>query len=1505
VTTFKRIVLLATITGIFVLDSYTPMGAPTWLLYLFPLLYISLRAKRRELILYTSLISALVVVDFFLVPPGGPPSYSVIDRAIWIATLWALSLLNLRRNEMEENLRTVNKQSRESEENLRIVFDSSYDALLVHDLDGKIIDVNQKTLEMYGIDYEQALTLSISDLSSPDNPMDSLPETWKKVAAGESVHFEWKARRPKDDSVFDEEVSLTRIRLKDKDAILAAERDITERKKTEEALELTRFSVDHASVCAYLVGRDARFLYVNEQTCRTLGYTREELLSMAVYDLDPDFPLSVWDDHWAQLKKEGGLHFETTQRKKDGTLVPFDMALNFMSFGGREYNVAFALDISERKKAEAALRTSEANYRAIFDAANDGIFVHDIGKGDVISINRKTEEMYGRSLDEFREFGAEALFSGVPGYTAQDAKQWIRRAAEGTPQLFEWLAKRKNGELFWTEINLRKAVIGGETRLLAIVRDISERKKAEEEIARISRRNELVLKSAGEGILGLDAEGNVTFINQAATLMLGYGEEELIGRQSHAIWHHSKPDGTPYPADECPILTAYRDGTVHSGEEVFWRKDGASFPIDYTSMPFQEEGLSGAVVTFRDITGRKKVENELKQAYAGLELKVRERTRELAEANNELRLKIAERQQAEELIRKSKELSDGLNRLGTLIHSTLDLDQIMQRVVEEAARTMEVDATMIGEFQGDAFHVRYTCNMPEAFTGRKLTANELRAIHHAALAEDALAFNDAFNDERLNIDFVRKVGIRSLIVAPLYIKQRVAGALSFYGLSRQIFFEEEHIDFARKLAASVSLAWENAQLYQSLAESEKLSRSRFAQLETIYDTAPIGLCFIDRDYRYLSINQRLAEINGIPVEETLGRTVHELLPQIAEQIESFCNYALETGKPVENSEITAKSKTNRDMTVSFSYYPVRDQNDEILGFNIVVQDITERKLMEAALQASERRLKAIVNSIPDMVWLKDSESRFILVNDAFGTAAGKTPADLIGKTDFDAWPEDLAEKYRADDREVIRRHERKRVEEPLAGHDGSFSWIETIKTPIYNDEGVVIGTAGIARDTTERRRMEEEIRHMAQHDALTGLPNRRLLMDIITISVAEARRHQNKLAILFLDLDRFKEVNDTLGHEAGDQLLQEVAKRLKGVVRESDTVARIGGDEFNILITDITRLENATSTIQKIIDCFQDPFLITGHELHVTTSIGISIYPDDSDKIDTLFRYADIALYHAKELGKNTYQFYDHAINIQSIERIRMENYLRHSLKRGELVVHYQSQVDIRTRKILCAEALVRWRHPQKGLLAPKQFIPLAEEIGFITAIDEWVLRTACAQVKTWLDAGLPPFCLTVNLSAREFQNPDLVSTIADILDETGLPPTCLDIEITESTAMHDIERAIVRLDEIAAMGVHISIDDFGTGYSSLSYLKRMPFQKLKIDRSFIKDIMIDPDDRAIIKAVTAMAHNMKMRVVAEGVETADQLAFLHETNCDEAQGYLFSRPLPAEKFEELIAGGR
>ena len=526
---------------------------------------------------------------------------------------------------------------------------------------------------------------------------------------------------------------------------------------------------------------------------------------------------------------------------------------------------------------------------------------------------------------------------------------------------------------------------------------------------------------------------------------------------------------------------------------------------------------------------------------------------------------------------------------------------------------------------------------------------------------------------------------------------------------------------------------------------------------------------------------------------------------------------------------------------------------------------------------------------------------FMQFNHAYAELTGYSTEELLSMTMMDITPMEYHEYETTRLADLLRTGQPQLYQKDYIRKDGTRVPVEIKAHVEKNEKGDVQYYFAFVVDITERKRLEEKMLHMAHTDALTGLPNRRFFVDIIRVASAQALRHGTKMALLLIDLDRFKEVNDTLGHQTGDLLLVEVAARVRSVVRKSDTVCRTGGDEFNIIIADIPKVEDITDIARKVVGSFQMPFNVSGHELHVTPSIGISIYPDDSNDSDPLFRYADIAMYHAKEQGGNTFQFYNPEINKRSIEKMRLEVMLRQTIAQGELEVHYQPQINMQTRQVVCAEALVRWRHPELGLLEPKQFIAAAEDIGFITAIDEWVMRSACAQIKTWQSAGLPFACISVNLSAKAFQSPDLAKRIAKVLSDTDTPPRFLDIEITESLAMSNIERTITCLNEISAMGVRTSIDDFGTGYSSLSYLKKLPIQKLKIDQSFIRDIAVDPDDRAIISAVIAMAHNMNIRVLAEGVETSGQFSFLRTTHCDEAQGYLFSKPLPAEKFRDYM----
>ncbi len=434
------------------------------------------------------------------------------------------------------------------------------------------------------------------------------------------------------------------------------------------------------------------------------------------------------------------------------------------------------------------------------------------------------------------------------------------------------------------------------------------------------------------------------------------------------------------------------------------------------------------------------------------------------------------------------------------------------------------------------------------------------------------------------------------------------------------------------------------------------------------------------------------------------------------------------------------------------------------------------------------------------------------------------------------------------------------------------------------------------------RQQNEDILQLAYYDSLTGLPNRQLFKEILNQALAHAQRHKGQLAILFLDLDRFKVINDTLGHAVGDQLLQAAALRLKQCCRRyEEMVSRRGGDEFIILLPDLENVREAVNVARKIIETFAMPFIIPGHELYIGTCIGISFFPNDGRDGDTLVRNADMAMYCAKEQGRNRYHLYDPALEEQAAWRHEMETSLRMAQKKGELFLNYQPEVNVKTGRVFSVEALLRWQHPEMGLVLPKQFIQLAEETGMILPIGEWVLRTACAQNKAWQDARYPNKRVAVNLSPRQVQNENLADMVESILSETGLEPRWLELEVTEEMLLQDMDTVIRTLRRLSYLGVHISIDDFGTGYSSLSYIKKLPIHTLKIDQSFISDITVNPDDSAIAGAIITMAKSLRLDVIAEGVEVEEQLRFLYALNCSKMQGYFFSLPVPADEFSPFI----
>ena len=590
----------------------------------------------------------------------------------------------------------------------------------------------------------------------------------------------------------------------------------------------------------------------------------------------------------------------------------------------------------------------------------------------------------------------------------------------------------------------------------------------------------------------------------------------------------------------------------------------------------------------------------------------------------------------------------------------------------------------------------------------------------------------------------------------------------------------------------------------------------------------------------------------------------------------------------------------------------------IITINNALQEKRLQKqnvFMQEQLAESERLHRYIVNTSPDIIYILNQEGFFTFINERIENLLGFSKEEIVGKHySFLVHHDDMEQaKYVFNERRIGTRAA-KNIELRLKCKDDGKSRhfknrtlpIELSATGMYagrsESKKSYTGTYGVARDVTERKIAEETINFQAYHDLLTKLPNRALLRDRLSLAISQAKRENESLAVMFLDLDRFKNINDTLGHMIGDELLQQVSSRLQDCIREGDTLARFGGDEFTLMLPKLhNSRHDASKLAQKITGALKKPFNIDGHELYVSTSIGIALYPQDGTNMDSLIKHADVAMYHVKGQGKNGYQFYSNEMNAPYFEKLSLDTGIHKALDNNEFHLVYQPQVNLRTGEIVGVETLLRWNHPEHGNISPAEFIPFAEESGLIVDIGHWVIKTACAELSRWRLAGLPEIRMAVNISARQLMEHDIVKQIIDIIKDYDIPGHCLELEITENAIMNDMESMVRKLKELSSHDINIAIDDFGTGYSSLSYLHKLPIQTLKIDRIFLKENRINKGDNTIINTIVAMAKGLNLNVIAEGVESQAQLDYLREIDCCEAQGFLFGKPLPPDIISQLL----
>lgn len=711
-------------------------------------------------------------------------------------------------------------------------------------------------------------------------------------------------------------------------------------------------------------------------------------------------------------------------------------------------------------------------------------------------------------------------------------------------------------------------------------------------------------------------------------------------------------------------------------------------------------------------------------------------------------------------------------------------------------------------------------------------------------------------------------------------------------------------DILLLLQARATTLSDTRRLAEKLAEQRAELRMALKQAElatAVLEQAADAIEITDAQARLLYVNPAFERITGYQREEVLGKTPAQLFRsgQHENQMYEEISTAIQAGQVWQGAYLGRRKDGSlypQDATI----FPIHSRAGQITNHVAIKRDVSDRKRTQEKLGNSLSLLQATFEATADGILVTNSQGNILNFNQKF--------AELWPQSQPIAWDKfhDLSfmASFVKQPPQFLARIQSLYAQPQIESHDildlKDGRYLEGRSCPQRLGEAV-IGRVWSFRDVTERLHTETQIRYQASHDLLTGLPNRKSFNDRLTDALTQAMHHQHKLAVMFLDLDRFKLINDSLGHAAGDLLLKEVAQRLNCCLRRHDMVARWAGDEFTVLLSDISGVEDAVQVAHKILNAMEPDFDIEGQQLHISNSIGIALYPNDGSDAETLLKNADAALYRAKDSGRNGYHLYTSAINSETSEWLTLESHLHRALERQEFVLYYQPQVNVVTGEITQVEALLRWQHPDLGLVSPAKFIPLAEETGLIVPIGEWVLRTACAQNCRWLAAGLPPIRVAVNLSARQLRQPNLVKMVDQVLQETGLNPRYLELEITETTVMKNEELTKSILCELHQMGVSTAMDDFGTGYSSLGSLKKFPFNTLKIDQSFVHDLTTDPNDKAIVAAIIAMGRVLNLKLVAEGVETKVQEHSLLSLDCEEMQGFLFSRPLPAEEATILL----
>jgi diguanylate cyclase (GGDEF)-like protein/PAS domain S-box-containing protein len=1047
--------------------------------------------------------------------------------------------------------------------------------------------------------------------------------------------------------------------------------------------------------------------------------------------------------------------------------------------------------------------------------------------------------------------------------------------------------------------------------------------QAEAERRAGERRLRETFEQAAVGIMRVDLEGVLVDVNQKLCALLGYAKDELVGKTVRDITH----------ADDYGAGSRFRDriraGSTGTfvGEKRYLRKDGTALWARRTmSVAVDDDGNPHHLISIvEDITHSKELERRFELTFdhaplgialIGLDGNYLRVNRRWCDMLGYQESELIGKSSADIVHPDDMEASrrhDALVKRGKAAWQSRE-----KRYIHKDGRLVWVRRTQ--SMATDAFgKPMYAIRVIEDITETKEAAERYRAtfdsapvgIMHTAVDSGKLLHANPKLCEMLGYKYEELLELTLADIVHIdcrdedvyYKGQMLDERPATHSSESKLVRKDGSYVWTNRTISVVRSASGEPQYLIRIVEDiserkqalETIGRER-ALLRAVVDAVPERIYVKDREGRMLLQNAANVRAHGASShEELLGKTVFDLFPSdTARRIDAEDRRIMASGQALLDRERATSDPSGEVRWISSSKVPLADASGTIVGIVGVNRDVTERKRMERELTLSEQTLRATFTHARVGITVISLELRYVEVNQQYCDIVGYTREELTGRMKMTAVcvPESRTETEEACRRMLAGEAESDSREQRLMRKNGSTVWVVSAISLVRDAEGNAKHFVSVTQDISESKGAEERLLQLAHYDTLTGLPNRSLFNQKVRESIAQAGGWRT--GVMFIDVDRFKTVNDTLGHMEGDKLLKQISERLTRAVRRGDTVGRLGGDEFAVVLTNLASSHDAGVVAQKIIASFRNPFSLAGSEIYVSASIGIALHPDHAPDQDTLIKNADAAMYEAKNRGRNGYQFYTPELNARSVELLTFENDLRRALDREEFVVHYQPKSCIATGEITGFEALLRWQHPVQGLVSPRDFIPLLEETGLIVPVGEWVLEHVCLQLAHWQAEGVRVVPVSINISARQFNSAHLAENFRRILERSGTAPSLIELELTESALMVNTQEATRMLDELKRLGLRLSIDDFGTGYSSLAYLKRFPLDTLKIDRSFVKDIADDHDDRAITLAIISMAHSLGLSVVAEGVETTEQAEFLWRHGCDQLQGHYLARPMPA-----------